>query len=241
MKITFLGTSHGDPETGRYNTSLLLEAAGAGYLLDCGSPATASLVRLNFDFSALRGVFLTHMHLDHCCDLPNLLKHLVKRGIPAHAYLPDPDAAAPVDAFLRMGYTIPSGAAPAYHTIRAGRFFADENVVMTAVPTDHGRGRFPSFAFSIEASGKKILYTGDLSASLDDFPVQAAEEADLVICELTHALPEVMENKLRPLALRRVVFTHIGPRYEKAGVLTLPQGLPFAVSAASDGDALSLE
>ena len=241
MKITFLGTSHGNPEINRYNTSILLEVAGAGYLLDCGSPALASLVRHGFDFSVLRGVFLTHMHLDHCCDLPNVLKHLVKGKIPAHAYLPDPDAAGPVDAFLRLGYPVPPDAVLEYHTIRAGRFFADEHVVMTAVPTDHGRGRFPSFAFAIEAAGKKILYTGDLSASLDDFPVRAAEEADLVICELTHALPEVTESKLRPLALKRVVFTHIGPRYEKAGVLTLPKGLPFAVSAASDGDVLRLE
>ena len=241
MKITFLGTSHGNPEIKRYNASLLLEVAGAGYLLDCGSPALASLVRCGFDFNALRGVFLSHMHLDHSCDLPNVMKHLVKRKIPAHAYLPDPSAAGPVDAFLRLGYPVPPDAALEYHTIRAGRFFADENVAMTAVPTDHGRGSFPSFAFLIEAAGKKVLYTGDLAADLEDFPAGAAEESDLVICELTHARPEVMERKLRSLALRRVVFTHIGPRYEKAGVLTLPQGLPFAVSAASDGDVLRVE
>lgn len=241
MKITFLGTSHGDPTTDRYNASLLIESGDAGYLFDCGSPATASLVRRGFDFGRLRAVFISHMHLDHCADLPNLLKHLVKHKLEARAYLPDPAAVSPVDSLLRLAYPVPSGVKVPYHIIEPGPFFADGNVSVTAVPTDHGRGRFPSFSFVIEADGKKILYTGDLSASLDDFPVRAAEEADLVICELTHALPEVTESKLRPLALKRVVFTHIGPRYEKGGVLTLPQGLPFAVSAASDGDVLRLE
>ena len=241
MKITFLGTSHGDPTAERYNVSFLLEAGEAGYLFDCGSPATASLVRRGFDFGKLRAVFISHMHLDHCADLPNLLKHLIKHKLEPHACLPDPAAVSPVDSLLRLAYPVPPGIKVMYQIIEPGRFFVDGNVSVTAVPTDHGRGSFPSFAFVIEAAGKKILYTGDLSASLDDFPVRAAEEADLVICELTHALPEVTENKLRSLALKRVVFTHIGPRYEKAGILTLPQGLPFAVSAASDGDVLRLE
>jgi ribonuclease Z len=241
VKITFLGTSHGDPTAERYNVSFLLEAGEAGYLFDCGSPATASLVRRGFDFGKLRAVFISHMHLDHCADLPNLLKHLIKHKLEPHACLPDPAAVSPVDSLLRLAYPVPPGIKVMYQIIEPGRFFADGNVSVTAVPTDHGRGSFPSFAFVIEAAGKKILYTGDLSASLDDFPVRAAEEADLVICELTHALPEVTENKLRSLALKRVVFTHIGPRYEKAGILTLPQGLPFAVSAASDGDVLRLE
>ena len=217
MKITFLGTSHGDPTTDRYNASLLIESGDAGYLFDCGSPATASLVRRGFDFGRLRAVFISHMHLDHCGDLPNLLKHLVKHKLEARAYLPDPAAVSPVDSLLRLAYPVPPGVEVMYQIIGPGRFFADGNVSVTALPTNHGRGSFPSFAFLIEAAGKKILYTGDLAADLGDFPAEAALAADLCICELTHARPEVMENKLRSLALRRVVFTHIAPAMKKTG------------------------
>ena len=241
MKITFLGTSHGDPTVDRYNASFLLEAGEAGYLFDCGSPATASLVRRGFDFGRLRAVFISHMHLDHCADLPHLLKHLVKHKLKPRACLPDPAAVSPVDSLLRLAYPVPPDLEVTYQIIEPGRFFSDGSVSVTAVPTDHGRGKFPSYAFLIEGSGKKILYTGDLAADLSDFPVEAAQAADLCICELTHAPPETMEKKLHSLSLKRVIFTHIGPRYEKDGVLTLPQGLSFPVSAARDGDTVTVE
>ena len=241
MKITFLGTSHGDPTVDRYNASFLLEAGEAAYLFDCGSPATASLVRRGFDFGRLRAVFISHMHLDHCADLPNLLKHLIKNKLEPRAFLPDPAAVSPVDSLLRLAYPVPPGVEVTYRIIEPGRFFADGNVSVTAVPTDHGRGKFPSYAFLIEASGKKILYTGDLAADLSDFPAEAAQAADLCICELTHSLPETMEKKLRSLSLKRVIFTHIGPRYEKDGVLTLPRDLSFPVSAVRDGDVVIVQ
>ena len=241
VKITFLGTSHGDPTVDRYNASLLLETGEAGYLFDCGSPAMASLVRRGFDFGRLRAVFISHMHLDHCADLPNLLKHLIKHKLEPHAWLPDPAAAAPVDSLLRLVYPVPPGVRVRYHTIEPGRFFEGRNIAVTAIPNDHGEGRFPSYAFLIEAAGKRILYTGDLAANLEDFPAEAALASDLCICELTHAPREIVKKRLRALALKRVIFTHIGTRYEKDGVLTLPQGLPFPISAARDGDTVTVE
>lgn len=241
MKITFLGTSHGDPTVDRFNSSLLLETAGAGYLIDCGSPALASLVRRGINFKKLRGIFISHMHLDHSGDLLNVLKHLVKHKLDAHAYLPDPAAVSPVDSFLRLAYPVPPGAEVKYHLIQPGRFYSDENLSMEAVPNNHGHGIFPSYSFLIEASGRKILYTGDLAADLKDFPVKAAESADLCICELTHAPPEIMEKKMRSLALKKVIFTHIGPRYEKNGKVVLPQHLSFPVVPARDGDVFCLE
>ena len=45
MRITTLGTSHGDPTYCRFNSSNLIEIAEASYLIDAGAPVDALLVR----------------------------------------------------------------------------------------------------------------------------------------------------------------------------------------------------
>ena len=65
MKITTLGTSHGDATYCRFNSSTLYESAGNLYLIDCGEPADALLIRANKETWKLKAIFITHMHVDH--------------------------------------------------------------------------------------------------------------------------------------------------------------------------------
>ena len=65
MKLTFLGTSHGVPEGDRFCSSLLLEVGENAYLIDGGAPVADILIRKNYDFEKIKGIFTSHAHSDH--------------------------------------------------------------------------------------------------------------------------------------------------------------------------------
>ncbi len=75
MKITFLGAAH--TVTGSQH---LITVNDHHFLLDCGlyqgSPKEAYERNHRFDFDpkTLDGVILSHAHIDHCGNLPNLVK-----------------------------------------------------------------------------------------------------------------------------------------------------------------------
>ena len=64
MKITFLGSSCGVPQSDRYCSSAMIECGDRLYLLDAGAPVTDLLTRRGIDFARIKGVFITHMHED---------------------------------------------------------------------------------------------------------------------------------------------------------------------------------
>ncbi|NMB87056.1 MAG: MBL fold metallo-hydrolase [Chloroflexi bacterium] len=76
MRITFNGAAH--TVTG---SQFLLELNGSQMLIDCGlyqgkrSEAYQRNLKFRFDPHALDAVILTHAHIDHSGNLPNLVKH----------------------------------------------------------------------------------------------------------------------------------------------------------------------
>ena len=75
MDLLFLGTSSGTPTKARNVSALaLLEDTGKGwYLVDCGEATQHQVLRTPLSLHALRAIFITHMHGDHCYGLPGLL------------------------------------------------------------------------------------------------------------------------------------------------------------------------
>ena len=83
MRLTFLGTSHGSHTYSRTNSSTLLEVNDSHYLIDCGEPATGTLVSSGIGLDRLRALFVTHLHADHVGGLAQLTNMLVKQGEPS--------------------------------------------------------------------------------------------------------------------------------------------------------------
>jgi ribonuclease Z len=75
MEFQFLGTSSGTPSRARNVSALALRlpASGGWALVDCGEATQHRLLRTSLTLHALRAVFITHMHGDHCYGLPGLL------------------------------------------------------------------------------------------------------------------------------------------------------------------------
>ncbi len=250
MKITTLGTGHGDPTPTRFNTSTLLETGGRYYLLDAGAPVTALLIRKQIDLNHLRAVFITHMHEDHYAGLSGVIKHQAKKAAgDAHTaiYLPEAGARFAIHNFAAAAHRPIPESKISYHTICRGAFYEDEIVRLTAIPTRHFSNEnldYPSYALVIEAENKKVLYTGDLRFDFADFPVAACVQGMTCFCELTHydlasALPI-----LRRLPLDKLIFTHIGDAWHGAAAeqrfTDIVSALPYPAVIAQDGDEFEL-
>ena len=87
----------------------------------------------------------------------------------------------------------------------------------------------------LEAEGKKLVCTGDLSHDGSDFPVEAAEDADLVLCELTHIHPDAGMPYWRRIHPRKLVFNHVAGSYEKM-FPDFSGRLDYPAAVARDGD-----
>ena len=82
MELLFLGTSAGMPSKQRNVTGLaLIDDIGKGwYLIDCGEATQHQLLHTPLSMHGLKGIFITHIHGDHCYGLPGLLASAAMQG-----------------------------------------------------------------------------------------------------------------------------------------------------------------
>ena len=248
MRITTLGTSHGDHTYCRFNSSTLFEIGDRSYLLDAGEPVNGLMIRAGKPFTALRAVFITHMHEDHVGGLPDLIKALVKyprNGVPpVRIHLSDARAVAPLEGWLRaMDIRWPAPEAVQLTSIDGeGTVFDDGVLRVSAFRTRHmAGGSLPSFAFMLEAEGKCVGATGDLRGDFSDFPEAFRRTPlDCCLCEITHFPPEAALPVLEKCRFQRLIFHHVhNPWHGEDGEARLRRifsALPYPFAIAHDGD-----
>jgi ribonuclease Z len=75
VDLLFLGTSAGVPTRVRnVSGTAVVESTGKNWcLVDCGEATQHRLLRTSLSLHSLRGIFITHVHGDHCFGLPGLL------------------------------------------------------------------------------------------------------------------------------------------------------------------------
>ena len=246
MKLTFLGTSHGVPMANRYCTSTLLETGNAAYLIDAGAPVADLLTRYGVPFEKLRAVFTTHAHGDHTFGLPALcsLSSWFYKDASFDLYLTEEGLS---DAL--RGLILAADKSFAEDRIRlrlteAGSFYADENLTVTAIPTRHMEAAgCPSYAYLIQGEGRRLLFTGDLRyPDAADFPAEASEPTDLIVCEMAHFGPEEIFPRLADCPTKQVLFHHVYHSYEAsmAAIREVDGRYPFPVRAVEDGEVVEL-
>ncbi|WP_166360327.1 ribonuclease Z [Pseudomonas akapageensis] len=105
MDLLFLGTSAGVPtRTRNVSATALIESSGKGwYLIDCGEATQHQLLRTPLSLHDLRGIFITHVHGDHCFGLPGLLASagMSGRSEPLDIVLP-----AALHDWVRLGLAV---------------------------------------------------------------------------------------------------------------------------------------
>ncbi|MDI3403252.1 MBL fold metallo-hydrolase [Streptomyces cavernicola] len=103
-RLVLLGTLGGPPpEPSATGIATALAVRDRVYVIDCGRGAVSQYVRAGLKLSRLRGLYVTHLHADHVCDLhdffllggfgPNDAGDRVREPVPV--YGPGPAGALP--------------------------------------------------------------------------------------------------------------------------------------------------
>ena len=222
MRLTTVGTGTAAPWPGRVQSGNLIDAESVRLLMDCGSGIATRLADLRIEWQTITHLAITQFHADHVVDIPTLLYawrygQLPPRSEPLDIIGPSGTlqlmsrfAAIFGDDLLALGYPISiRELAPGDSLVLADRV----HLRCTKVPhTDE------SMAYSVEAGGRRIVYTGDTGP--DESLGAWANGCDILLAECS--LPEAM-----------AIPTHLTPqqcgalgRTAQPGVLALTHFYP---------------
>ena len=122
-----------------------------------------------------------------------------------------------------------------------GIVYEDEFIRITATLNRHIEN---SYSFLVEADGRRVVFSGDLSQNLkgDDFPkILSESEVDLFICEMAHFGEDEVLPNLKTCKAKRVIFNHYQKvKEEHIERLSVAGRFPFPVSMAQDMQSIEL-
>lgn len=182
MRVTFLGVGEAfDPTLP--NTSTMLQADGQTLLVDCGFSAAQSYFHRVGDPHLLDGIYLTHLHADHCFGLPGLLTWMHGEGrTKPLAILGPKERLESVCSLLDRGY--PGVRAKMLFSLVSAEFPLGcrgewRSWRLCTAPTVHA---VPNHAVRVtDASGVSVVISGD--GEMTQESRQLAQAADLLIHE----------------------------------------------------------
>lgn len=245
MKIKFIGTSHGVPEAGRFNSSARVEVENSLYYIDAGAPVVNLLINEGRHPSEVKTFFITHCHGDHINMLPHFvdLCHWYYKDADFTAFVPELDVIENIYSYvesLKEGKIDRDRERLVLAT--EGALYEDENIKVTAIPTGHLQhaGR-PSFAYRIEDDSHSVVFTGDLSGGLSAGELDAiacSAPSDAVIIEKAHYSLDALLPYLDRMPTKELWFTHVNSSFDE--LRSLDGKYPFRVRIANDGDEIVL-
>ena len=249
MRITFLGTAAGLPRKNQSTSSTMLEVGGRYYIFDTGAPVVNKLVDMDKTIEDVSAVFITHSHDDHLLGVLDLMRctniEKIFKEASIDYYFPEASVVSAVTAYYNATMGTLRTEVNRLHVYDGGLVFADENISVTAIPTAHMKDADrPSYAFSVECEGKRILFTGDLSQNLkyDDFPrVAFTEHYDAIVCEGAHFDYEILKPCIKKCDTGRVFFNHMKlPNMPIVEAENASGEYNFPLILVNDGDSFEL-
>jgi len=232
MKLHFLGTSHGLASLKRANSSCLVMSKGGSLLVDCGEPASATLLRMAVLPEQPCALVLTHLHPDHTGGFTQLIQtlQLKRRTSPFTVYMPE-EGIAVFKTLLRTVYLYDS-VLPFQLRFRAirpeivfedtsfsFRFYPNEHLACyRAISMDEG---YPapceSFSVHVTADQQSIVFSGDIK-NPGELIAPLRKGADLLVSELVHFPPVGYAEIPQGLLPGKICFTHYKTTREDASL-----------------------
>jgi ribonuclease Z len=266
ITLTTLGTGTPRPEPRRHSTCVLLKIGDDHLLFDCGRGAVLQLAKKQIDWSKLTRLFVTHHHIDHIGELPDLLitSWINGRLTPMRIVGP-PQTRTIVDQFLGQIYArdlkfrevefashgrpeLASFAAPEVSEIVEGVAGQGDNWTVRSFEVDHGTAQFdPSFqkqwiclGYRIEIGSKVVAISGDTIPC--ENLLQLAKGADLLLQCCWLPSRELTNDYLKAIAHHTLACSDVvGKIAREAGVkrlvLTHTRAVTYASIAAMIEDA----
>jgi ribonuclease Z len=197
LSAVLLGTGNPLPDANRAGASTLIRAGTKRFLVDAGRGVCMRLIAAGTLPLMLNGVFLTHLHSDHICDLNDVITtHWVMAQQPIELEIIGPEGTANVvDSALKMlGSDIDYrrahhadltwGPQIKVREIASGVVIEDSDLLVRAANTDH-RPVEPSIGYRFDYSDRSIVVAGDTlpCTGLDELCVGADAYIQTVLRE----------------------------------------------------------
>jgi ribonuclease Z len=225
FRVTLLGTGAPPPVLDRFGPSTLVEVGGMKFLFDAGRGALQRLYQLEIPFGEIDGMFLTHHHSDHVVGFTDLWltgwigRPWGKRTRPLKIWGPvgtDQMAehlplAFATDIRVRAHSYNPEGVKLESSEIAEGVVYDADGITITAFEVDHGGEQLDAFGYRIDYDGRSAVLSGD--TTLNENLIAHAQNADLLVHEVTHGMGDGMERA----NLERIRRNHTIP--EDAGIV----------------------
>lgn len=227
-RLVMLGTNGGPIlYPGAAKPGIALVTGGVTYLVDCGFHTAQQLVEANIGLGGATHVFITHRHFDHTSGLPALVMHswvarpprgkLRVWGPPQttrdlhgirQSFAQDiaefEKGMPPLPAITGHDVLVPSTGRP------VAQVMEDDNVRVEATRVFHGAeiANCYAYRFTIKASGRTVVFSGDTAAP-DRNLVNLAQDCDVLVHEVQdNERIEVMVEGLPP-AKAEALKTHL--------------------------------
>lgn len=244
MKLTLLGTSHGVPSDERYTSCYMLEVGEKIYLFDGGAPVADLFERNGKKMTDVKGFFNTHFHGDHvfgALQFLSLLNWYQTNEADIDIMMPDEKSKEALkNVILAADEKAFDENRMRFKTISPGIIFDDGIIKVEAIQTMHiSNAEKKSYAFYIEAEGKNVLYTGDMSFGFefDDFPKVAFDRhIDVIISECAHFPAEKLAEYMNKVNTDIFVVSHIYPVEQIETLEKMADSYDFELLIAEDGD-----
>ncbi len=236
MKLIVAGASHGVPEKHRFCTALFLCVGKNTYIIDAGAPISGLLDHYELPHSTVKAVFITHEHSDHLNGLPAFCSELLWWDGYADCdpmfFFPAEVCIEAVEHWCNTLVKKPRRPSLRSTVYSEGILYRDEVITVTARQNRHTAH---SFSFVIEAEGKKLLFTGDLSYGFGEYEdIVGTDTYDLILCEGAHHDPGSVNERLKNSPTKRLILHHINlerePKLAELAASTL-----FPCELAEDG------
>jgi len=186
--VVLLGTGSPRPSAERAQPSQLLCAGEELFLIDCGDGVTTQLLRSGRDVTAVRKIFLTHLHWDHVLGYAPLVWGGWSAGRPTlevwgppgtrrmHELLFGQLHRPDVEWIGRIGYAKSGIDSIQIHEIDEGNVYDRDGVSVQAARVKHP---VHTLAYRFNSKGKSVVFSGD-TAYCEEL-IRLAEGADLLV------------------------------------------------------------
>jgi len=220
IAIQFLGSGDAFGSGGRLQTCIYADTGDTRLLLDCGASSLSAMKLWGVSPSKIEIILLTHLNGDHFGGLPYFFldAYLVSKrkerlsiaGPPGlHKRIVDAqEILFPGSSQLEPRYPID------YKEFEDKRPVVMGDLIVTPYRVVHASGSL-AFALRVEYQGKVITFSGDTEWT--DVLVEAAQGADLFICEVYtfekkikyHLDYRTLLAHLPKLTCKRMIVTHM--------------------------------
>jgi ribonuclease BN (tRNA processing enzyme) len=245
MKITFIGTGHGVPSADRSTSSTMITTGGVNYYVDAGAPISERTMKLGYKVEDAKAIFATHSHGDHIAGLYQFLDlyNWRYRDSEIEVYLPEERVRLALIELLSATTRDVDTTRIRISTYEKDTVYDDGNLRASFNPTAHMAViNRPSYGVLIEAEGKRIYFSGDLSQKLEanDFPFEMLNGIDLFVCELAHFTIADIGDRLSSIGAKRVAFNHVYPLEKYDELEALKGKFPFEILTPSDMEEIEI-